>query len=160
MPCYLFTYHSYGSWMPDRKRGYVKRHRGILGPDTNTAAKYRLAMKDAAVELDGCTQIICIDTILESREKQKFEVYFIAINLTHVHLLVGWKDERAWLPMRSIIKSSLSRTLNDRLQRRTWFVEGGSRKRVKDRTHFDHLIAQYLPKHRGWKWSPARGRFR
>src|SRR4051794_35604479 len=29
MPCYLFTYHAYGSWMPDHKRGYVHRGQGV-----------------------------------------------------------------------------------------------------------------------------------
>ncbi|QDT75400.1 hypothetical protein I41_46100 [Lacipirellula limnantheis] len=33
MPCCLFTYHAYGSWTPDRKQGYVKRHQGILQQD-------------------------------------------------------------------------------------------------------------------------------
>ena len=33
MPCYLFTYHGYGTWLPDRSRGYVRRKEGILPTD-------------------------------------------------------------------------------------------------------------------------------
>ncbi|MEM1305417.1 MAG: hypothetical protein AAGG46_11005, partial [Planctomycetota bacterium] len=29
MPVYLFTYHTYGSWLPDRPQGYVQRDQGI-----------------------------------------------------------------------------------------------------------------------------------
>jgi hypothetical protein len=41
MPCYLFTYHAYGSWMPDRPQGYVRRGKGILPTDTRMAERYR-----------------------------------------------------------------------------------------------------------------------
>lgn len=160
MPCYLFTYHAFGTWLPDRKRGYVKRHRGILLPDKDMATKYRAAMKESVVELDSDTQLIVIDAILDSRDKQRFETYFIATDSTHVHVLVGWRDERAWLHMRSIVKGSISRRLNQDLYRRTWFAEGGSRKQVKDRAHFNYLVQKYLPKHRGWMWSSQLGKFR
>ena len=46
------------------------------------------------------------------------------------------------------------------IERREWFVEGGSRKRVKDRAHFDYLVTTYLPRHRGWKWSSEKGKRR
>jgi hypothetical protein len=160
MPCYLFTFHSYGSWLPDRKRGFVKRHRGILAPDAAMASKYRLVMKETAVEFSNDIQRVCIDAILESQDTQEFEAFFVATDPTHVHALVGWRDERPWLHMRRIIKTSLTRTLNTRLHPRTWLAEGGSRKRLKDRAHFDYLVQQYLPQHRGWKWSPERGTFR
>jgi hypothetical protein len=47
MPCYLFTYHAYGSWMPDRVEGYVRRGQGILPRDTQMASLYyRNALHD------------------------------------------------------------------------------------------------------------------
>jgi REP element-mobilizing transposase RayT len=159
MPCYLFTYHSFGSWLPDRKRGYVKRHRGILAPDKIMAEKYRSAMKETVVELQSDIQRIIIDAVLDSREKQRFETYYITTDATHVHVLVGWRDERPWLHLRSIIKGSISRRLNQDHHRRTWFAEGGSRKQVTDHVHFNYLVQRYLPKHRGWKWSPQGGIF-
>jgi hypothetical protein len=160
MPCYLFTYHGYGTWMPDRAQGYVKRNRGILAPDSAMAGRYRLAMAEEVVEFTSEIQLAILDVVLESREIQRFEVYFVSTEDTHVHLLVGWRDERSWLHMRSIIKSSISRHLNKVFGKREWTSEGGSRKRVKDRSHFDYLVGHYLPKHSGWKWSPERGRFR
>lgn len=146
--------------MPDRKQGYVKRNRGVLTPNQEMAAKYRTAMKEPPIEFDDTTQLALLDSILESQVPQRFESYFIATDLTHVHLLVGWRDTRTWLRMRSTIKSSMSRYLNDQIGRREWFVEGGSRKRVKDQTHFDYLVTKYLPRHTGWEWSSDKGKYR
>jgi len=84
----------------------------------------------------------------------------VATEISHAHVLVGWRDSRTWLRLRSTIKSSMTRYLNREFERQEWFVEGASRKRVKDRKHFDHLVMRYLPKHAGWKWSPERGRHR
>jgi hypothetical protein len=50
--------------------------------------------------------------------------------------------------MRNGLKSSLTRRLNHDVKRRDkWFVESASRKRVKDKEHFDHLVNTYLPSH-------------
>ena len=37
MPCYLFTFHAFGTWMPDREEGFVRREQGILPPDEELA---------------------------------------------------------------------------------------------------------------------------
>jgi hypothetical protein len=149
MPCYLFTYHAYGSWMPDRTLGYVKRNRGILAADASMARKYERIMNDKPVLFDESAQETILVSILESRAKQSFDAHFIATDPTHVHLLLAWRDSRTWLRMRSSIKRSQSHRLNMELGRRDWFVEGGSRKRVKDREHYDYLVTHYLPKHTG-----------
>lgn len=33
-----------------------------------------------------------------------------------------------------------------------WFVHGGSRKRVRNQPHLDHLLERYLPDHPGIYW--------
>jgi hypothetical protein len=158
MPCYLFTYHAYGTWMPDRKQGYVKRKRGILPCDPREAAAYRAVMNESVAELDSQVQITAIDSIVDSQVKQSFATHFVATDTTHVHALVSWRDDRTWLHLRSIIKGSNSSRLKCDCGDRTWLSEGASRKRVKDRSHFDYLITKYLPSHRGWKWAPERGK--
>jgi hypothetical protein len=158
MPCYLFTYHGYGTWLPDRKQGFVKRKLGILPPNQEEAAAYRAVMGGVA-EFDSQVQLVLIDSIVDSQLKQSFTAHCIATDSTHVHVLLSWPDERAWLHMRSIVKSSLSRRLKRGCGDRTWLSEGASRKQVKDRANFDYLIIRYLPRHRGWKWSPERGKF-
>jgi hypothetical protein len=49
------------------------------------------------------------------------------------------------------------RALGKDCEKRTWLSEGGSRKRVSNQEHFDHLVGTYLPQHGGWKWSEERG---
>src|SRR5689334_23048758 len=116
MPCYLFTYHAYGTWMPDRARGYVKRKQGILNVDVLMAEKYLGAMKDTAVAFETKIQGEVINVLLESSGRQVFDLHFIATDRTHVHVLLAWRDARKWLRMRSVIKSSLSRHLNNQFE--------------------------------------------
>lgn len=160
MPCYLFTYHAYGTWMPDRSRGYVKRSRGILPRDDQMAELYRRSMKEQAVSFDDQLQRWSIAALLESEPLQLFELYFVATDATHLHVLLGWRNDRGAVALRSLVKGSLSRALNRAVKHRIWFADGGSRKQVKSGGHFAYLTTSYLPKHAGWKWSRERGYFK
>ncbi len=160
MPCYLFTYHAYGSWLPDREQGYVERSKGILPQDHALAVEYRNRMVEVEKTFDGELQRAIIAILLASQEKQKFESYYIATEPSHLHLLMGWRDSRRTMEMRSRLKGSLTRSLNEQFGRRRWLSEGGSRRQVDDEQHFDYLINVYLPKHCGWKWCRDRGYFR
>ena len=152
MPCYLFTFHAYRSWMPDRRQGYVKPKRGILPPDSNMADRYRRAAKYDPVIFDPDQQCLIIETILEACAVLQCQACFVSAEPTHVHVLVSWRPDRPWLRIRSSLKSALTRTLNGRYSRRPWFSENASRKRVRDRRHFNYLVNDYLPAHRGLKW--------
>ncbi len=160
MPCYLFTYHAYGSWLPDRQQGYVIRKQGILPQDPAQAVQYRQRMKEAEKKFSPDIQQSIIHVLLESQEKQSFECYSIATEVSHVHLLLGWRDNRPWLRMRSTVKGSMTRSLKSKFGPLEWLSEGGSRKRVCEQKHFDFLGNTYLPRHRGWKWNRERGLFR
>jgi hypothetical protein len=160
MPCYLFTYHAYASWMPGRQRGYVKRGQGILPPDAHMHRLYTAAMKESAVEFDDDFQRQVIATLLESETPQRFELHFVATDASHVHVLLAWRDQREPLKMRGLVKGSLTRAINREFGRRTWFAENASRKQVTDRRHYDYLTTAYLAKHRGWKWNRTSGYFK
>lgn len=160
MPCYLFTYHAFGSWLPDRQRGYVKRGRGILQPSEHLHRLYSEAMKEEIVVFHDDQQRRAIDVLLESQSLQRFCLYFASTDLSHIHALVAWHDDRDPVKVRALLKGSLSRSFNAAFHRRSWFVEGASRKRVREQQHFSYLMEQYLPKHDGWKWSRARGWFK
>lgn len=112
MPVYLFTYHAYGTWLPDRDQGYVKRGEGILAPDPQAYESYRNAMTQAIVSFDEQAQALAIQAVLDSREKQRFECYYVSTDLTHIHVLLSWRDERQAVPMRGLVKGSITRALN------------------------------------------------
>jgi len=159
MPCYLFTYHAYGSWMPDREEGYVRRKQGVLPADQQRAAEYRQAARQPQVRFDAAVQRLVICELQAAWLHQQCRGHFIATDSTHVHVLVSWRDERPWIRIRSGLKSSLTRRLNRDLQRWIWFSDSASRKRVKDRPHFTYLVDEYLPSHYGWKWREGGGPF-
>jgi hypothetical protein len=159
MPVYLFTYHAYRSWMPDRDRGFVRRGEGVLPTDQTLSNIYKQQAKEDEVIFTAVIQQILIDEVLVACGKQDCEAHFIATDSTHLHVLVSWKSEKTWQQVRTGLKTSISLRLKRERGKRTWLSEGASRKQVKDQSHFDRLVRQYLPKHRGWKWQPEAGLF-
>jgi REP element-mobilizing transposase RayT len=161
MPCYLFTFHAYRTWLPDREGGFVRRKQGVLPPDEELGQQYCERAKDDEVIFDARLQILLIEETQIACKKQNYRGHYIATEPTHIHALISWPDERPWLKIRDGLKSSLTRRLNRDVRRRDkWFVESASRKHVKDDTHFDHLVNTYLPSHGGWKWREGGEVFR
>jgi hypothetical protein len=160
MPCYLFSYHAYGSWLPDRQRGYVRRGQGIVPPDKEMAERYRSNLKHAVVRFDAAIQQCLIEEALVACEHQQLRCHYISTETTHVHVLVSWTSDRSWEVVRAKLRESLTRRLNREFTRQEWFSKSPSRKRVKDRPHFDYLMTDYLRRHSGWKWREGRGLFR
>jgi hypothetical protein len=159
MPCYLFTFHAYGSWLPDRPQGYVKRGRGILSTDHRMAAIYAENLKSRVVVFDERIQRLLIESARESIERQSCRCHQIATDASHAHILASWQSDRTWELVRKQIGHSMTRRLNAELGRRQWFAKSPSRRRVEDRKHFDHLTTVYLPRHKGLKWSASNGVF-
>ena len=151
MPCYLFTFHAYRSWLPDREQGFVRRKQGILPPDEKLAEVYRDRSREQQAFFDDAIQRIFLDEFRIACEKQRLRGHFIATEPSHLHVLVSWPDERDWPKIRNGLKQSLTRRLHRDISPQTWFSDGASRKKVKDREHFEHLVNSYLPSHRGWK---------
>ena len=160
MPCYLFTYHAYRSWMPDQPRGFVRRKQGIQQTNEFLTHKYVMKARHRGVTFSEGLQQTLIDELLVARIHQRFRMHYVATETSHVHVLTSWVDDRPWMKIRSGIKSSMSRRLNREMEKQPWFGERASRRRVEDRTHFDHLVRKYLPRHQGWKWSESRGLFK
>ncbi|MGD9636540.1 MAG: hypothetical protein AB7G28_02985 [Pirellulales bacterium] len=160
MPCYLFTYHAYRSWLPDRPQGYVRRGEGILPTDHKRAKQYAKAALEELVEFHAEAQRVAIDTLREAVTHIGCRVHFVSTDGAHIHALVSWRGPRTWLQNRNSIKRSLTIQLKRRCGRRTWLSEGASRKRVRDPGHFDYLVGTYLPRHVGWKWGEEKGLFR
>ncbi len=153
MPCYLFTFHAYGSWMPDRKRGFVRRGKGLTSPNAKLAKVYRDSQTQSTVEFDEQLQQQLIDAAINAATAQDFRLHSIATDSSHVHILVSWRGEKDWMLVRRGLRRSLTLHLNEKYESRDWFAKSGSRKQVLDRKHFDHLVTRYLPNHRGRKWS-------
>ena len=139
--------------MPDRTRGYVRRdHDGILPEDLRQADSYRRQMRQPAVTFNDAQQHSVIDILRAGQGAAGYRLHAASVDPTHVHLLMSWADVRPWDAMRRSVKQALTKSLNAHFGRRTWFGRGGSRKRVKDPSHFDHLVTNYLPSHHALFW--------
>jgi hypothetical protein len=152
MPVYLFTYHGKGTWMPDHRKGYVRRKQGVLPPDPGAAAAYRAAQKDDVVFFSADMQQLLVDTARGTEPYLQATVHSVFSEPTHVHVLMSWRHDREWKSMRSSVKTALTKALNAAIERREWWVDSSSRKRVRDREHFDYLITAYRRKHSGVQW--------
>ena len=159
MPCYLFTFHAYGSWLPDHRRGYVHRGDGILPTDEHMGELYRGNLKQAEVRFDHEIQRRLVDAGLGACSHQSLRCHFVSTEPTHVHVLASWTDDRQWQDIRRQLGSSLTRSLNQNVKRQKWLAKSPSHKRVNDRRHFTYLTTDYLVKHSGVKWAEGRGVF-
>ncbi len=160
MPVYLFTLHAYRSWRPDHPRGYVRRGQGILPPDSKMAKHYDAAAAQPPVRFTDEHQHILIQGALDIASRRRWRIHAIGNEPTHIHILVSWRhsDQRTtWKFVHDTFKRLLGMMLTQHFKpsaRRTrWFARKGSRKRVRDRAHFDYLMTTYLPNHRGRFWS-------
>jgi REP element-mobilizing transposase RayT len=160
----MFSYHAYLSWLPDRARGYVRRDEGVLPRDLDMADLYARNAKHDGVCLDEPLQRALIEEAMTACSKQGYRLHGAATDPSHVHLVVSWKSTKSWMQVRSGIKSSLSRRLNTERKSRAAqsdvgpsLSRGASRRHVCNRDHFDYLLTEYLPDHRGLQWYEDRG---
>jgi hypothetical protein len=152
MPCYLITYHAYGTWLPDRPRGYVKRKVGVLASDAEMGENYRRKQWRDTIRFDSALQADLVDGARVACNLIAVRCHGIATDGTHLHVLVSWRVERSWESVSRAIKTSLTIRLNGSHGRRQWFSKGSSRKQVRDSQHFEYLLRKYLRQHRGVVW--------
>ena len=154
MPVYLFTVHSYRSWNPDDRRGYVRRGQGILESDAGMAHAYADSATEEPFLFGSFEQTALHWIVWDCCQRRDWRLHGVAFEPTHVHILLSWKDDTAMPEVFRKMKNLMSRELGLRCtpKRSHWFSKFGSRQQVKDQRHFDHLMSAYLPKHGGLVW--------
>jgi REP element-mobilizing transposase RayT len=156
VPIYLFTFHAYRSWRPDHPRGYVRRNEGVLPRDPDMAGRYDRHAKFPQVRFTSDLQRVLVDGAQDICSRRAWRLHFVATDPTHVHLLISWLDRAlGWKDVHDTLKRLLGMLLAKHTgeRGRKWFVRKGSRRRVRDREHFEYLMGCYLPSHRGFVWS-------
>lgn len=153
MPVFLLTIHAYRSWNADRPQGYVRRGRGILPPDEETAKAYDHNALDEPAVFGADDQSRIASIVAHACGRRGWRLHAVAAETTHVHLLVSWRDDTRSARVCGKLKNLMSRELNlASARKRRWLSRGASRKPVRDRAHFDQLIRVYLPRHGGLVW--------
>ena len=154
MSVYLFTFHAYRSWNADNPRGYVRRGQGMFSPDVTQAHRYDQHAKQPPMLFEETHQRVMLWIVSDACQRRGWRLHQIACESTHIHVLVSWKNFLHWEQVSSKLKNLMSRELGRRLSLpgRRWFSTKGSRKRVRDRRHFEYLMQRYLPGHHGLVW--------
>lgn len=152
MPVYHFTFHAYGTWLPDRSEGSYKYQKGWQPPGHARAESYRSQMTDQPARFTNKAQQLFLETLRKGQPLQDYELYALAADDSHLHAVIGWRDEREPVRVRSQVKSSMTRALNQHFGKRIWFVRSAGQTLVVDHQHLHHLVHSYLPKHSGLYW--------
>jgi REP element-mobilizing transposase RayT len=113
---------------------------------------YRRDMHSGEVCFDRDVQHLIVDATRRYARFKQYKLYAVTTESTHVHVMIGWQAYQPHQLVQRGIKSTISRQLNAARGRRNWFSRSGSRKRVRDRSHFQYLMTRYLPRHRGASW--------
>jgi REP element-mobilizing transposase RayT len=155
MPCYLFTFHAYRSWSADNPHGFVQEGKeGVQAPSPQLGRFYDEHAHQPPVLFGGLHQQVLIWIVYDACGRRPWRLHFVATEPTHVHILASWRSADPWRNVRKRLKNLAGLMLGKKCERtgRKWFSRKGSRKRVRDRRHFDYLVSEYLPKHRGLQW--------
>ncbi len=141
--------------MPDHRRGFVKKDRGIQPPNKPLADAYRRAAKAENFSFSPSTQLRLISKVRAVCDGDGYRLHGAATEPTHLHTLVSWVDEAVdFRKVRGRIKNLLSLDLSRRagVTGRPLFSTGASWRRVEDERHFRYLLDEYLRKHGGVQW--------
>jgi hypothetical protein len=152
MPVYHYTFHAYGTWLPDRAEGYTPYHAGWQPPDASRADQYRSSMDQHPSRFSSAVQELALKTLRDGEPLQNYKLYVFASDQSHLHAVVAWRDDREPTRVQSQIKSSLTRALNNHMGKRKWIARGAGKTPVKDEEHLNHLAHAYLPSHSGVFW--------
>lgn len=157
MPVYHFTFHAYGSWLPDRPEGSYVYHKGWQPPGHARAESYRQQMTAEPARFTTEHQQLFLETLRKGQPLQNYGLYGIAADESHLHTVIAWRDKREPTRFRSQIKSSMTRALNQHFGKRKWFVRSAGWTPIEDEQHLYQLIHEYLPKHDGLYWHRWQG---
>ena len=152
--------------MPDHPCGYTTRATGYLAPNERVARAYGQTAKHGKVFFEADLQRWMIDELIKAQRFIDTRLHIATTESTHIHFLVSWSGDRTWESVRSSLRTSVTRRVRAELQlargapgnrKPPIFSDGGSRRHVSDRSHFNHLVGTYLPSHSGWLWHEDAG---
>jgi len=160
MPVYHFVMHSYGTWQPDHKAGWYQHGvRRKLAPSKGIARHRREVQRWPTVHFSVDEQSQILILVRDIGEKRNWRCHAVAINPTHMHMIVSWRSAHT----AAVVRHTYKRLLGLRMARlrkqpgRQWFSEGGRPSRIKDHDHLSRLLDFYLPKQGGTLWREKDG---
>ena len=166
MPVYLVTVHAYGTWSEDHRSGYVQRADGLKPPSERQARWRREQARHDPAEFTLNLQAVILTVAEDIARERDVTLRASTATKTHAHELISFRSPactcgasehcRAGCTARAHAEAVLTRmkqkmgqaiAKHEGTKGRPWFSRGWDLTPVRDREHFDHHLATYLPKH-------------
>ena len=159
---WLFTWTTYGTWLPGDARGFVS---GIRDPDgkrhihnltgepclSNMPALQRYAksrMKGDRVLLNSSQARTLLAQFQETAKHRSLVLHAVAIMANHIHLVCSATDEHNASTLLKYFKSYGSRCLNTHHGERRWWTVSGSVRRLPDTRGLENAIEYVMRQHK------------
>jgi len=140
--------------MPNHERGYTQKGKGVFSTDEQMNLLYERKSQFDAIYFTESRQRIVVDAALEVCNTIGISAYYLVCVSTHLHALVGWKDEREWEMIYDRIKRIIALKLarSEGVAGRRWLAARRNGTAICSREHFVHLVHTYLPDHQGVRY--------
>jgi len=148
MPVYHFTYHAFGTWLPDHGRGYTRRGAQVLPPDNEMADRYRANMSQPPVRFTSEVQRVMIAELQTACEAQGYTLHSVGTDDTHLHVVVAWDCSRHWKRVRADSVVVVAETQRD--VRQTQVVCRAAEPQARARSRAPGLSGGGVPPRASW----------
>jgi REP element-mobilizing transposase RayT len=133
---FMFTWSTYGTWLPGDERGWVEYRRGLRLPDPIRELEAAAKMSETACRLNREQREQVHLQVVETCAHKGWELYAVNCRSNHLHAVIS----ASAMPkmMREQLKAWCSRRLNDfqRAQslevRENWWAQRGSIRWIYD----------------------------
>ncbi len=146
MPVYHVIAHGFFTWNADNPEGYYRRNRGRYAPEVKLAKHWTRTARFPVVYWHREDQEILLHAVLESARRRNWEIYAVATQTTHLHIIVAWQTQdspnKVQQTLKQIMSLQMGRTYG---YGRRWLARNGQPQRVKNGAHLRHLLYGYLP---------------
>jgi len=146
MPVYHVIVHGFFTWNADNPQGYYRRKRGRYAAEEKLALHWTRTARFPAARWHREDQEILLRSVLESAERREWDVYAVATQTTHLHIVVAWQTrhspQEVQQKLKQIMSLQMGRTYG---YGRRWLARNGQPQRVRNRAHLRRLLYDYLP---------------
>jgi REP element-mobilizing transposase RayT len=144
---FLFTWSTYGTWLPGDKRGWVEYRKGYRLPDPIRELEAKAKMTETACRLNTAERNEIHLQVAETCEQRNWTLHAVNCRSNHIHVVTS--ASRKPMFIRHHLKSWCTRRLSDfqkslvtdpELWRENWWADRGSIRWIFDMDSLEAAI--------------------
>jgi REP element-mobilizing transposase RayT len=148
---FMFTWSTYGTWLPGDERGWVDHRRGFQLPDPIRELEAAAKMTEDACRLNQAQREQVHEQIAETCGYRRWHLYAVNCRSNHLHAVIS--ASAAPKTMREQLKAWCTRRLKDDERRRilpgaklreNWWAERGSIRWIYDDNGLESAVLYVL----------------